>query len=253
VNAAPARLSAVALAAVAAAGCQSSPERVFAAAASSARFALPELVRAFEAEHPGRVVALYGASGTLAERVAGGAAIDVVLLGDRSFADDLVRAGRLVPDSLVRVAENRLVLVASERAQPAGIRLATLDRLPASQSVSIAQPGFSAAGRHSRALLETLGVWAAVRPRLRRRGDTAAALADVRHGQSATAIVYETDLAGVDDVAVIDRVDRPRPELWLAVTRHGGERDQARALARFVASPRARALFAAHGFRPPAP
>jgi molybdate transport system substrate-binding protein len=254
-----AALAAAALA-VTALSCRSEPEPITIAASSSARGALPELMRAFEEEHAVQVVPLYGPSGALAARVAGGAAIDLVLLGD-GFADELARAGHVVADSRALVAENRLVLVAMRSRSPskagspgAGTRFATLVQLPAAQPIAIANPSVSAAGRSTRELLERLGVWAALRPRLRLRGDSAAALADLRRGNAAAAIVVETELrtrAGTD-VAVLDRADQPRPELWLALTRRGGGRAEARALASFLGSAKARAVLAAHGFRGPA-
>lgn len=231
--------------------CAREPERLTIAASSSLRGALPELLRAFEAEHDVDVVPLYGPSGALAARVATGGAIDLVIVGDAGFADQLERAGHLAANSRALLAENRLVLVARPTA-PTTTRFASLTQLPASQPIAIANPGVSAAGRRTRELLEES--WDALKPRLRMRGDSAAALADLRRGNASAAIVYETELGirRAADVRVLDRADQPRTELWLAITRRGAGRDSARALARFLGSARTRAHLIGHGFRGPA-
>ena len=238
------------LALAALAGCRGRSERVTVAVATGARGVAPALERAFEAEHGGDVVLLLGGSGTLADSVRAGAEIDVVLLADRGEVDRLAEKGQVDPASRAAVAATRLVLVAAPPA-PA-VTFATLPRLPANQSIAIGNPEHSAAGVHTRALFQRLGIWDELRPRLVLGGDVAAALAAVRRGQAQVAVVYQPELRGARGIQLLDTAEPPpHPELWVGLTRRGAGRDAARAFADFVRSGAGRRLFAEHGFLPP--
>ena len=232
------------------AGCRRDSERVTVAFATAARAVAPDLERAFEAEHGGDVVLLLGGSGTLADTVVAGSEIDVVVLGDRAEVDRLAEKRHVDPDSRAPVAANRLVLVAPRPAPH--VTFATLSRLPANRSIAIGNPEHSAAGVHTRALFQRLGIWDALRPRLVLGGDVAAALAAVRRGQAQAAVIYQTDVRGRTEVEVLDTAEPPPvPELWVGLTRRGAGRDAARSFASFLRSDTARRLFAEHGFLPP--
>lgn len=232
--------------------CHGDSERVTVAMATAARQVAPDLETAFEAEHGGDVVLLLGGSGTLADTVVTGSAIDVVLLADRGEIDRLADRRHVAPDTRAPVAATRLVLVAARPAPR--VTFQTLTRLPANQSIAIGNPEHSAAGVHTRALFQRLGIWDELRPRLVLGGDVAAALAAVRRGQAKVAVVYEPDASGAPQIEVLDRAaSPPLPELWIALTRRGAGRASARAFASFLRSGTARRLFEEHGFLPPPP
>jgi molybdate transport system substrate-binding protein len=234
------------------AGCRGSSERVIVAFSTAARDVAPELERAFEADSGGDVVLLLGGSGTLADTVMSGSAIDVLVLADRAEIDRLAEKEHVSADSRAAVAATRLVLVAARPAPP--VTFATLTRLPLNQSIAVGNPEHSAVGVHTRALFRRLGVWDALRSRMVLAGDVAAVLAAVRRGQAQVAVVYETDARGLKDLELLDTAGPPpQPELWAALTRRGAGRDKARAFASFLRSGTARRLFAEHGFLPPPP
>lgn len=235
-----------------AAGCRGGSERVTVAMATAARQVAPDLETAFEAEHGGDVVLLLGGSGTLADRVVAGSEIDVVLLADSGEIDRLAEKRVVEPDSRAPVAATRLVLVAARPAPR--VTFATLPRLPANQSIAIGNPEHSAAGVHTRALFRRLGIWDELRPRLVQSGDVAAALAAVRRGQAEAAVVYEPDARGFREIELLDTAEPPPlPELWVALTRRGAGRGDARSFASFLRSETARRLFEEHGFLPASP
>lgn len=240
------RMAALALLAAA---CSGGSERITVAVSTVGRAVAPELERAFEAEHGGDLVLLFGGAGTLADGVAAGNEVDVLVLADRGELERLVTREKVTAASLLPVAATRLVLVAARPAPR--LTFATLTRVAANQSIAIGNPEHSAAGVHTRALFERLGVWDELRPRLLLRGDEAAALAAVRRGQARLAVVYDPDVRGVAEVEILDRAEPPpSPELWVALTRRGAGRDRARAFADFMRSGTARRLFAEHGFLP---
>ena len=239
------------LALVLLAACRGGAERVTVAVATAARSVAPDLEIAFEADHAGDVTLLFGGSGTLADDVVTGSAdIDVVLLADRARIDLLADKGFVDPDSRAPVAATRLVLTAARPAPQ--VTFATLGQLPADDSIAIGNPEHSAAGVHARTLLRRLGLWDPLRARMVLGGDVAAALAAVRRGQAQVAIVYEPDLRGVKDMVVLDRADPPPvPELWVAVTRGGADREMAVSFASFLRSQTGQRLFREHGFVAP--
>jgi molybdate transport system substrate-binding protein len=240
------------LATLALAGCGRDREAITLAATSSARAAVPDLVAAFERASGGRVSLLLGGSGSLVDRIESGAAVDVVLLGDQAYVAQLASGGLLDPDlgAGSAVVTNRLVLVGGRTARPASF--ATLGELPDTRLIAVASPDHSAAGRDTRVLLGGLGLWEDLRPRMLLRGDVAAALAALRRGQTSLAVVYQSDVTGIDDVVVLDRAaPPPSPGLYLAVTRKGARRSRARAFASFLRSPEARRIFEQHGFTAP--
>lgn len=246
------RVASLLVALALAAGCRGGSERVTVAIATAARQVAPDLESAFEAEHGGDVVLLLGGSGTLADTVVAGSEIDVIVLADRAEIDRLAEKRQVDPDSRAPVAATRLVLVAARPAPR--VTFATLPQLPANQSIAIGNPEHSAAGVHTRALFQRLGIWDQLRPRLVLGGDVAAALAAVRRGQAEAAVVYETDARGVPEIELLDRAEPPPvPELWVALTRRGAGREDARAFASFMRSGAARRLFEEHGFLPASP
>ncbi|HLU66125.1 MAG TPA: molybdate ABC transporter substrate-binding protein, partial [Kofleriaceae bacterium] len=233
------------------AGCEHDPERITVAGAASARRVLPELAAAFEREHGGDVALLLGGSGALVDRIEAGTRVDVVLIGDAAGLDRLAGEGRLEREGRAAVAGNRLVLVA-RAARPPAVTFSRLAALPSDQAIAIGNPDHSAAGLDARRLLERLDLWDELRPRLLLRGDVAAALAAVRRGQAGVAIVYQTDAAAAGDLTVLDRAGPPpAPRLWVALTPAGARRQRARAFARFLTSPAARAILERHRFDPP--
>jgi molybdate transport system substrate-binding protein len=229
-------------------GCRGDSESVTVAAAAVARAVAPALGDTFEATRGGRVVLLLGGSGTLADQVAAGAAVDVVLLADRADVDRLAAAGLLAADRRGAVAATRLVLVAARPAPK--VTFESLSSLASNQSIAIGNPEHSASGVHARALFDRLRIWDDVRPRLLMRGDVAAALAAARRSQAAVAVVYEPDTRGLTDLEVLDRDETP-VELWVALTRRGASRATARSFADFLRSDAARRLFDEYGFLPP--
>lgn len=223
------------------------------AAAASLRGVLPELTRAYQGSHPGvRVAATYGASGDLKKQVEGGAPIDAVIFAGARPVDELVAAGRAEAATRVVVATNQLVLIGPRGGRP--LTFATLDALPPGEMVAIGDPGAVPAGQYARAYLEKLGKWQALTGRLVLGGDVAAVLAYARRGEVAAAVVYRTELRGVDGVVLLDEArgpDAPRPEVVAAVVSGARAAAEARAFLAFVGSPEGQGLLASYGFGPP--
>ncbi len=238
-------------------GCGSRATEVTFAAAASLRQVLPKLIDAFEKLHPGpHVLATYGASGDLAKQVEGGAPIDGVLFASKKPVDHLASAG-VVSKARV-VATNRLVLIGPrEKAGGAPrpkLTFATLSSLPANEKLAIGDPGAVPAGQYAKDALVALAEWDALQSRLVLGGDVSAVLAYARRGEVSAAIVYETEVRGIDDVVVLDRAEgswAPRAEVVGAVVSAAKGASRADELIAFSLSPEGQAILRDHGFGPP--
>jgi molybdate transport system substrate-binding protein len=223
------------------------------AAAASLRAVMPELARAFEASHPGtHVVATFGASGDVKKQVEGGAPIDAVVLAAGRPVDELAARGHVDPASRRVVATNTLVLI-GPRGGPA-LTFANLDTLPAGEHVAIGDPGAVPAGDYARTYLTALGKWDALRGRLVLGGDVGAVLAYARRHEVIAAIVYRTEVRGVEDVVVLDEArgpSAPRPEVVGAVVHGARGAALAAEVLGFMTSPDGQRILADFGFGAP--
>lgn len=223
------------------------------AAAASLRGVLPELARAYQATHPGaRVAATYGASGDLKKQVEGGAPLDAMIFASARPVDELVAAGRAEATSRVVLATNQLVLI-GPRGGPR-LTFATLGALPAGEMLAIGDPGAVPAGQYARDYLQRLDKWKALTGRLVLGGDVAAVLTYARRGEVAAAVVYRTELRGIDGIVLLDEASgpaAPRPEVVAAVVRGARAAAEARAFLAFAGAPEGQRILASYGFGPP--
>ena len=87
------------------------------AAAADLQAVVPELVRTFEARHPGVDVDIVtGSSGTFFAQLQQGAPFDVFLSADVDYVDRLIAAGLAAADSRFVYGNGRLVLYAHDAA-----------------------------------------------------------------------------------------------------------------------------------------
>ena len=172
--------------------------------------------------------------------------------------DHLVDRGRIEAASRRVVATNRLVLIGprDEPGEARGPKLTfqTLVLLPATEKLAIGDPGAVPAGQYAKDALMALGEWDALQSRLVFAGDVSAVLAYARRGEVKAAIVYETELGGIDDVVVLDRAEGawvPRAEVVAGVAVGAKGAARARELIDFGLSAEGQAILHDFGFGPP--
>ncbi|HJZ83944.1 MAG TPA: molybdate ABC transporter substrate-binding protein [Polyangia bacterium] len=219
------------------------------AAAASLRNVLPPLIKAYGGPAP---VVSYGSSGDLRKQVEGGAPIDGVLFASADPVDALIKAGLADPATRRVIATNQLVLIGPKGGRP--LTFATLDKLPKGELLAVGEPNSVPVGQYARAALSKLGKWKALEGRMVFGGDVAAVLAYARRGEVAAAIVYRTDIRGIEDVVLLDQARgdwAPRTEIVVAVTRGGDSAAGARAFLTFLSTPVAQKILREHGFGAP--
>jgi molybdate transport system substrate-binding protein len=139
------------------------------AAASDLKFALPAIVKAFEAETGATVKVTFGSSGMFATQIANGAPFDVFMSADEALVDKLNAAG-LLRDAGQLYALGQLAIFAPEGsavtcdAQLAGLKAALASGK--AEKISIANPEHAPYGRAAKTALDAAGQWVDAQPHL---------------------------------------------------------------------------------------
>ncbi len=137
------------------------------AAASSLRFAMPELEQAFIATGGTNLRVSFGSSGNLSRQIMQGAPHELFLSADTAYVTALIDKG-LTKDRGAIYAYGRLALITAKNSglevKPdfAGIRTALASgRL---KRFAIANPEHAPYGRAAKEVLEKIGLWKKIRP-----------------------------------------------------------------------------------------
>ena len=151
-----------------AASTPSTAATVSVAAAADLKFALDEVVRKFEQEHPGiHIQATYGSSGNFYAQLTNRAPFDIYFSADVSYPRRLVEEGLADKESEFLYAVGRLVvwvpIGSAIDVEELGIA-AVLD--PAVRKVAIANPQHAPYGRAAEEAMKSLGVYERVHERL---------------------------------------------------------------------------------------
>ncbi|ADU50588.1 molybdenum ABC transporter, periplasmic molybdate-binding protein [Thermaerobacter marianensis DSM 12885] len=120
--------------------------------------------------------------------------------------------------------------------------------------IALGDPAHVPAGRYGRQVLEHLGLWARVQPKLVLDQDVRQVLQHVAAGAADAGIVYATDAATAKGVAVVAEAPpgSHEPIVYpLVVPRTAVHPEAARALADWLAGAEGQAIFARYGFLPP--
>ena len=106
------------------------------------------------------------------------------------------------------------------------------------------------AGRYGEASLKALSVWGTVEGRLLRAENVRAALAYVARGEAPLGIVYDTDAKVEPKVRIVGLFpDASHPRIVYPAALIKGATPPAAAFLKFLAGPRAAAIFRRYGFR----
>ena len=232
-------------------------------AASSLVTAMDEAVQLFEARNSGIAIRLsYAASSTLARQIEAGAAADIYAGADPRWADYLADGGWLEPGWDDRWLGNELVVIGPPvelafAEAPFAVTPDTdlLAYLADGERWAMGDPDHVPVGRYGKAALETLGLWAALAPRLAPTQDALAATAFVAQGVVPFAVTYLTDGVFLDQISILATIppdSHPPIRYPLALVTAGAERPvsaAARAFYDFLRSDQGLDVFANLGFR----
>lgn len=188
-------------------------------------------------------------SGTLTRQIMDGAPADAVILAHPAWMDTLVEAARVAPTDHTDLVSNRLAVVGRDGA----IALEDLADATRFHRIAVGDPASVPAGRYAEQALRDAGVWDAVRPRLVTTADVRAALAYVVAGEVDAAIVYASDIVGLDasrDTLSFDAVDPTTHDPILITVGVVDNSEAGRRLADWLQGDTAVCVFADAGFIP---
>ena len=243
---------AIALLALAIASCgrPDGPMTLTVSVAASLQNAMNELAPLYERSQPGvKLIFNFGGSGALAQQIESGAPADVFLSAAPKPMDVLASKGLILPDTRRDLLHNQLVLIVSRDSPgPDSFQALAGDKV---KLIALGDPSSVPAGDYGRQVLETLGIWASVQPKLVLAKDVRQVLSYVETGNVEAGIVYATDARESEKVLVAATAPAGShaPIVYpVAVTRDSHDAAAARAFVAYLAGRDAGAVFTRHGF-----
>ena len=221
-----------------------------AAAASLEQVLAGEIIPMFEREHNRiTVIGTYDSSGRLQAQIEAGMQADVFMPAAMRQMDELVGRGFVDADSVVRLLENQIVLIA-----PAGEQ-SSISGFPdvlSAEIIAVGDPESVPAGQYAREVFTYFGIWDEVLQRASVATNVTQVLHWVAEGGAQAGIVYATDAALTAQVQII--ATAPPQSLSAPVTNPvgivsaTGNREAAELFLEFLRSPQAMEVFERHGF-----
>ena len=245
-------LAATALAGAAPVPATAQPAGPLVLAAASLQESLTAAADAFAATGQPKPVLSFAASSALARQLDAGAPADLFISADEPWMDFVAGKGLVRAGTRASFLTNRLVLVAPA-SQPLAIDIRAgfdLAGVLGSGKLAMADPDSVPAGKYGKAALTSLGVWAAVEPKVARAENVRAALGFVSRGDARAGIVFETDAKAAKGVVVVGTfpaISHPPITYPLAVLA-GSKNLVTERFRAFLLSRAGKAIFTRYGF-----
>jgi len=189
----------------------SPPQTLVIAADTPVADLLREAGERYARSHPGVTVRVDGgAAGSLLERVAGGAAVDVLASADTDTLQRGIERRLLVAGPPRVFAGNGIVLVVpsgrtAPLARPADLGAPDVLRIAMGRTASVP------AGRHAREAIDALRLWPSVQRKIVVADTAAAVLEMVARGDAEAGFAYRTDAQATPGVRIALALDSPVP------------------------------------------
>ena len=217
-------------------------------AAASLTNALDDVDTDFTKQSGIKIVARYGASSALAKQIKQGAPADVFASADLQWMDHCVRK----KDTRVNLLGNKLVLIAAKDIKIDHVTIGPgfdLAKLAGDGRVATGDVREVPVGLYAKAVLERLGAWAAVEPKIAMSENVRVALGLVARGEAPLGIVYETDAKIEPAVKVIGVFtdNTQDPIIYPVALTETAKPDAAQYLS-FLRSQTAKSVFEKYGF-----
>ena len=220
-------------------------------AAASMKDALDEIVLAYRAQNKLDVVAVYGASGTLAKQIEAGAPADIFISADEEWMDYLAAKNLIKPQTRADIIGNTLVLIEAKGAK-IDVKLADLPASLGQDKLALGEVTSVPAGKYAKAALKKLGQWQDVEKNVVGQENVRSALALVARGEAKLGIVYGSDAVAEAkvEVAAVFPEDSHAPIRYPATVTENSTNVAATGLLAFLKGPEAQVIFKKDGFAP---
>lgn len=227
-------------------------EKITIAAASDLKFALDDVVAAYQQAHQGdEIEVIYGSSGKFHTQVQQGAPYDMYFSADIAFPRRLAEAG-FAGSPVVPYAFGRIVLW-SATLDASALRLEDLARDARIRHVAIANPKHAPYGMRAVEALQATEQYQAVEPKLVYGENIAHTAQFVETGNAqvgiiALALALNPELAAKGGYWLIPEELHEPLEQGFIVTRRAENNPLAHAFAAYMSSPAAREVMTRYGF-----
>jgi molybdate transport system substrate-binding protein len=223
-------------------------------AAASLQDALKAFAEHYRKLHPDIKLSFnYGASGALQRQIENGAPSDLFISAGQKQMDALIANKLIVPDTVVPLFANSLVVIvpAGSKLQITGV--SNLDQLSL-QKIAMGTIESVPAGSYTKEVLSYYGLWDRLQAKLVFAKDVKQVLTYVESGNVDAGFVYETDALTSDKVKLAFRTDAASHQAITypaGVVQAGKHAKEATMLLKEMRSAEATALFIKFGFTKP--
>lgn len=227
---------------------QKDTDEIIVAAASDLIPAFEELGQMFERETRTKVTFMFGSTGNLTKQIENGAPVDLFAAANIAFIEELNRKGLIMSDTLRLYARGRITLWTRADSPLNLQRIEDLAR-PDVKRIAIANPGHAPYGVAAREVLERVGIWDAVRPKLVLGENVRQTLQYGETGNVDAAIVaLSLSMNSNGRWQLIDEKLHNPLDQALAVIKQTNHEEQSRQFADFINSPQGRSVMRKYGF-----
>ncbi|HKQ24402.1 MAG TPA: molybdate ABC transporter substrate-binding protein [Burkholderiales bacterium] len=226
---------------------------IIVSAASSLTNAFTDIGKDYEKANPNQKVSFnFASSGALLQQISRGAPVDVFATADQETMDRANKQNLIVRTSRHNIVRNTLVVIAPKGAKSApnsleGLKDASITRL------AISNPESVPVGRYTKEVLESAGLWEAVKGKSLNTQNVRQSLDYVARGEAEAGFVYVTDAAIMPDkVDVLFEVPTKTPILYpIAAVKGSGNENFALKFIEYVRSDAGQKVLAKYGFQKP--
>lgn len=226
------------------------PTTITVSAAASLTDALEAIAEAYSASGGAAVRFNFAGSNVLARQIVSGAPVDLFVSADPAQMNVAAASGAIDESTRIDLLANRLAVVIRPGTRVPDAR--ALARKDVGR-IAVGDPAAVPSGVYARQFLESAGLWDALEPKLVPVGNVRAALAAVENGSADAAVVFESDAAISQQVAlafVVSGPHAPTIAYPAAVVRRSANRAAAVRFLAFLRSPAASAIFERYKFTP---
>lgn len=225
------------------------------AAAADLQPVLPALLPNFEKKTGTHVEVSYASSATLTTQILNGAPYDLFLAANRAFPQKVVDARLAVEPAPITYARGTLVLWARSGLLPDPLSMQSLTN-SAVQRIAVANPIHAPYGAAAIAAIQTLGLAAALKPKLVFAENIAQAAQFGQSGNAQCALISKTiaitpAMQHAGRFVPVPRNAYPPIEQGAVVVRNSARKQTALAFLRYLQSPAGSALLQSRGLESP--
>lgn len=219
-------------------------------AAISLSQALGEIKTVYGGSNPNVTITYnFGASGALEQQIQQGAPVDIFFSAAAKQMDALQQANLLLNETRRNLLTNRLVLITPKN----NTVLSDFKQLTDAKmkKIAIGEPKSVPVGQYAQEMLNKLGLWRQIQPKLVLGNNVRQVLTFVESGNVDAGIVYTTDAKASDKVTVrlTAAENLQSPIVYpLAVIRNSRHPAAAKTFVEFLAGDRAKIVFQKYGF-----